>query len=208
MRIKTIFWDFDGVIFDSDKIRTNGFKYALRKYDTFKIETLVDYHRNNGGLSRYHKFQWFISTFKINDNPLNTMLEEYSSYMQDNLFDHNLLYRDALVAIRKLHEAGATQYIVSGSDQKELRSLVEYLHLNTYFKGVYGSPSSKFKILSELGASTENGYFIGDTINDFNASKYADLTFVSCRYKNETLDDKLFVEWNKFCDDLFNERKR
>lgn len=200
------FWDFDGVIFDSEDIRTNGFKYALRKYDTFKIETLVSYHRNNGGLSRYHKFQWFISKFTISDDLLNTMLDDYSSYMQENLFNRNFLYKDAFIAIKKLHESGATQYIVSGSDQNELRSLVKYLDLNTYFKGVYGSPSSKFEILSELGASNENGYFIGDTINDFNASKYADLTFVSCRYKNEKLDEKLIVEWNKFCDDLINER--
>ena len=49
MKIDTIFWDFDGVILSSHEIRELGFKVALEKYPQEQVNTLMRYHRENGG---------------------------------------------------------------------------------------------------------------------------------------------------------------
>ena len=51
--IKTVLWDFDGVILDSMKVRDWGFREIFKNYDNKKVEQLIDYHNLNGGLSRY-----------------------------------------------------------------------------------------------------------------------------------------------------------
>lgn len=57
--IEIIFWDFDGVIMDSMKVRDEGFKIVLKDYPSDQVEKLMEFHRNNGGLSRYVKFRYF-----------------------------------------------------------------------------------------------------------------------------------------------------
>ena len=59
MTVKTILWDFDGVILDSMKIRDWGFKEILKKFNKEDVKSLLKYHRENGGLSRYVKIRYF-----------------------------------------------------------------------------------------------------------------------------------------------------
>ena len=57
--IKTILWDFDGVILDSMKVRDWGFREIFKDFDSSSIEELLVFHRINGGLSRYVKIRHF-----------------------------------------------------------------------------------------------------------------------------------------------------
>ena len=68
-KYSTIFWDFDGVILNSDKIRTKGFKYIFDSYSKKEIDMLINYHKINGGLSRYEKIEFFsrLSNFNNSD---------------------------------------------------------------------------------------------------------------------------------------------
>ena len=59
--IKTILWDFDGVILNSNIIRTRGFIEIFKKFPEEKVFELVKYHLKNGGLSRYHKIEYFFT---------------------------------------------------------------------------------------------------------------------------------------------------
>ena len=56
---KTILWDFDGVILDSMKIRDWGFEEVFKNFKKKDVESLLRYHRKNGGLSRYVKIRYF-----------------------------------------------------------------------------------------------------------------------------------------------------
>ena len=61
--IKNILWDFDGVILDSMEVRDWGFKEIFSSFDKSKVDLLLDYHRKNGGLSRYVKIRFFLKKF-------------------------------------------------------------------------------------------------------------------------------------------------
>jgi beta-phosphoglucomutase-like phosphatase (HAD superfamily) len=60
--IKTIFWDFDGVILDSMPIRDFGFVKIFEDFDKELVDKLLEYHTLNGGLSRYVKIRYFYNT--------------------------------------------------------------------------------------------------------------------------------------------------
>ena len=57
--IKNILFDFDGVILDSMPIRDYGFKKIFKAFDDDLVNKLLEYHNQNGGLSRYVKIKYF-----------------------------------------------------------------------------------------------------------------------------------------------------
>ena len=57
--IKNILFDFDGVILDSMPIRDYGFKKIFKDFDDNLVNKLLEYHNQNGGLSRYVKIKYF-----------------------------------------------------------------------------------------------------------------------------------------------------
>ena len=64
---RVILWDFDGVIINSNQIRERGFREVLSEYPISQIESLIDFHRRNGGLSRYVKFKYFFNDIRGED---------------------------------------------------------------------------------------------------------------------------------------------
>ncbi|EAL7445452.1 HAD family hydrolase, partial [Campylobacter coli] len=57
--IKNIIFDFDGVILDSVELKTQAFAELFKEFPKNKVQELVKYHIQNGGISRYHKIQYF-----------------------------------------------------------------------------------------------------------------------------------------------------
>ena len=54
--IKNIFFDFDGVIIDSVRLKTDAFYQMYLPYGKEIAEQVVEDHTNHGGVSRYAKF--------------------------------------------------------------------------------------------------------------------------------------------------------
>ncbi len=77
---KTILWDFDGVIMDSMPVRDKGFEIVLKNYPQEQVALLMEYHRNNGGLSRYNKFRYFFEEIlkeTITESEIKVFAEEF-----------------------------------------------------------------------------------------------------------------------------------
>jgi len=55
---KTLVFDCDGVVLNSNKIKTQAFYEATKQFGHESAQALVDYHVANGGISRYAKFEW------------------------------------------------------------------------------------------------------------------------------------------------------
>jgi beta-phosphoglucomutase-like phosphatase (HAD superfamily) len=51
--MKTFLWDFDGVILDSMRVRYFGFREIFKDFTKEQVYKHIEYHRTNGGLSRY-----------------------------------------------------------------------------------------------------------------------------------------------------------
>jgi len=54
--VKAIIFDFDGVILESVGVKKEAFRRLFQYYPE-KVDEIVNYHMQQGGLSRYRKFQ-------------------------------------------------------------------------------------------------------------------------------------------------------
>lgn len=190
-KVKTILWDFDGVIMDSMPIRDIGFEIVLKGYPKEQVSLLMEYHRSNGGLSRYNKFRYFFEEIRkesITDGEIKVLADEFSVVMLENLLDSNLLIDDSLKFIMDNYSK-FNMHIVSGSDGNELRYICEALGLSKYFISIHGSPTPKKELVKQVLIS--NNYnkpemcLIGDSFNDFEAAEANNILFYG--YNNKKL---------------------
>jgi len=182
-KYKVILWDFDGVIMDSMPIRSSGFALVLKNYPAEQVNQLMDFHNQNGGLSRYVKFRYFFETIRgesITDGQLQELANSFSEIMLNSLINKELLIKDAVAFI----EANFEQYemhIVSGSDGVELNKICAALDLSKYFKSVHGSPTPKSQLVELV--IRDNHYnkksivLIGDSKNDLDAAIANNISF-------------------------------
>lgn len=193
--IKNIFFDFDGVILDSMGVRDYGFKKIFEKYDkNSNIEEFLDYHRTNGGLSRFHKIKYFFKTYLNEDISEEKVLElanDFSEIMRKELTNKKYLIDETVDFIKNNYQK-YNMYIVSGSEQNELRYLCKELDLESYFKIILGSPIHKNdlvrNILKEEKLNLKESILIGDSINDYEAAIANNIKF--CGFNNIKLREK------------------
>lgn len=190
--IELILWDFDGVLMDSNAIREHGFKKVLASFPKKHVDNLLDFHRKNGGLSRYVKFRYFIEEClkeTASDDDIKMYADSFSVIMQDLLVDKKLLIPETLNYVKENYHK-LPMHIVSGSDQTELRSLCEQLDISKYFMSISGSPITKSilvtNVLNNCLIERDRVVLIGDSINDYDAAKANGIKFSA--YNNKSLE--------------------
>ena len=193
MKFKTILWDFDGVILDSMEVRDFGFREIFKDFKPLEVDKLIDYHRYNGGLSRYVKIRYFFEHIIGRETTEEEILDyanRFSVIMRESLIDQKNLIKDSVSFIEKNY-SNYKFHIVSGSDQEELRFLCKELNLSTYFLSIEGSPTAKTKlvkdIISKHNYEKQSTCLIGDSINDFEAADNNGISFYG--YNNQSLKE-------------------
>lgn len=193
---RTFVFDCDGVILNSNKVKTDAFYQAALPFGEDAAKQLVKHHVANGGISRYKKFEWFIREIVPSaEADINTLLSSYANFVRDGL-----LTCDIAEGLEELREktAQANWLIVSGGDQSELREIFALRGLTKLFDGgIFGSPDSKDTILEREIASAnirKEAIFIGDSRYDHIASSNAGLDFVFLSKWSE------FTDWKQYCE--------
>jgi len=188
---KNIFWDFDGVLMDSMPVRDRGFELVLHDFPAEEVAQLMEFHRANGGLSRYVKFRYFFEEVRnepISEEEVTNWASQFSKVMKKELMDKTLLISDSLNFI-EANKDSFTMHIVSGSDQTELRYLCKELGIASYFMSINGSPTPKkqlvLDLLQEHKYIKDESVLIGDSMNDFEAAQFNEIDFIG--YNNEHL---------------------
>ncbi len=188
---KIILWDFDGVLMDSMPVRDEGFKQVLKNYPADQVLQLMDFHKKNGGLSRYVKFRYFFEEIRketIEENQIQLLAADFSGIMMKLLINAELLINDSMDFVRK-HFSTIPMHIVSGSDGRELNEICRQLDIHKYFKSIHGSPVPKNKLVSDLlkewNYNPNDVVLIGDSINDYEAAKNNKIHFLG--YNNPLL---------------------
>jgi phosphoglycolate phosphatase-like HAD superfamily hydrolase len=205
MGIKNILWDFDGVILDSMKVRDWGFREIFKKFNKDEVDKLIEYHRENGGLSRYVKIRYFYENIlerPIKKEEVLDYAENFSLLMKTKLTDKSNLIQDSVRFIQgKFNDYNF--HIVSGSDQEELRFLCHELDLSKFFLSIHGSPTAKKTLVKDLISNfnydKNKTILIGDSINDYDAAVKNDIDFYG--YNEITLDNlsKFYIhDFNEF----------
>ena len=194
---KVIFWDFDGVLMNSNQVRDQGFIEVLKDFPDSQVKKLIEYHQKNGGLSRYVKFRYFFEIIRrenITDLEVENWAYRFSVIMKNLLVDPSLLIMDSIEFVKKKYR-DFPMHIVSGSDGNELRYLCDQLDISKYFISIHGSPTPKIQLVQDLmeyhNYSKSESILIGDSINDYEAAKYNGIQFFG--YNNSDLKCENYI---------------
>ena len=121
----TVIFDCDGVILNSNKIKTNGFYEATRNFGEEEAKELLKFHQQNGGISRNIKFEHFFKRILKENyfNDLQETLNKYSSISENQL--KGCQYSKNLTNLRRNHSK-QKWLVLSGSNQEELIRILEF----------------------------------------------------------------------------------
>lgn len=193
---QTLVFDCDGVILNSNKVKTDAFFKAALPYGEAAARQLVEYHIERGGISRYKKFEWFLQTVAIDKQGPNLegLLNAYALEVRHGLLTCEIV--EGLEALRN-QTPRANWLIVSGGDQQELREIfLERKLANLFNGGIFGSPDSKDTILAreqKSGNIKPDALFLGDSRYDHIAALSAGMDFIFLSYWTE------FKDWEEYC---------
>ena len=186
-------FDCDGVILDSNNLKSIAFAKALFGEPQNLIEDFVNYHKNHGGVSRYKKFKYYFEKIKNDNNAemkIDKSIYNFSAIVSKELLVCNYL-PGVLEFINRLFNSNKRLFVVSGSDQKELIKVFNHRGIDHYFEKIYGSPTNKIentkKVITMFNIS-DKGIFFGDSKSDYDASKKFGLDFVFVKDQSEWKD--------------------
>ena len=149
-KYKSIIFDCDGVILNSNRIKSKSFFSIAQKFGNKNAKALLEYHIENGGVSRNIKFKYFITDIlkkRFSEKLYSELLDNYSVYVFDKLSDCEIA--DSLYKIRKKNKK--KWYLVSGGNESEIKKIFQFKEIYNFFDGgIYGSPKSKDIIFNEL----------------------------------------------------------
>ncbi len=182
---KNLIFDCDGIILNSNKIKTEAFREVVFHFGNEAAEELVKFHVMNGGISRYEKFNYFFETISLHHNldknyiNVEKLIKNYGSIVQKKLAVCEISKQ--IMQYRKYSDA--IWYVVSGSDQNELIKIFKKKQLiNNFEGGIYGSPLSKDEIFKNIFKDKmdeiSKSIYIGDSKYDYLAAKKIGIDFV------------------------------
>ncbi|SIQ95048.1 HAD family hydrolase [Pseudomonas flexibilis] len=195
----TVIFDCDGVVLNSNPVKTKAFYEAVLPYGENAAKAMVEYHLANGGISRYKKFEHFLQQIvpevccDVDGPSLDNLLSSYAERVWSGL-----LTCEVAGGLERLRgkNPNSNWLIASGGDQVELRNLFELRGISNLFNGgVFGSPDSKEGILErekQNGNIGESAVFIGDSKYDYFAAKQAGFDFL---FVWEWTEVKRYEEW-------------
>ncbi len=183
-----LFFDCDGVVLNSNHIKTKTFYDVALKYGRDKAEELVNFHIANGGISRYAKFKYFLENITKCYSELEylELINEYGELLKESLTKAEI--SEGIFDLKKVFP-NTLNAIISGSDEEELKWLFNKKKISNIFNnGIFGSPKSKLDIFNKLFSEfkgNEKTVFFGDSKYDY---------LVSTKYK---MDFIFISEWTE-----------
>ena len=201
-KYNSLIFDCDGVILNSNQIKTNSFRKILKEYNQEAVEDFLNYHKKNGGISRYVKLDNFLKNilpkyhkdYQIKSNELRNLLTKYSE-----VCTHSLCNAEVTHNLEEMREitGDIPWIIVSGGDQNELRKVFKHKDISQYFTGgIFGSPDNKIDILNrEIKKNNINfpALMFGDSKLDHVVASFHKIDFIFVHKWSE------FKEYKGYC---------
>ena len=204
-----IFWDFDGVIKDSVKVKSIAFGQLFTPFGDDVVKQVRKHHEANGGLSRFDKLPIYLGWAGCLSTP--ELVEEYSNkfsiLVKRKVIESNWV-PGALEFIQNKTNR-QSYFVISATPQDELEEIINSLELTEFFHKIIGAPTSKSNaiksILESYCIDAEQSFMFGDSMSDYQAATENGITFLLRRTtENEDLQKRLnCIMFNDFTDDIW-----
>ncbi len=202
--IKAIMFDFDGVIVESANIKTQAFREMFQGYPEH-IDSIVNYHIKNMGLSRYEKFRHIyekILCLPLSKEHETKLGEEFSKIVLNKVL--NAPFVPGALEFLSNYYRYYYFFLVSGTPKHELLKIAKEKNINKFFQEVHGSPPGKSEIVKDIlrrfKLLSSEVLFVGDAESDYNTAQSNELMFVARKSSETTID--LIEKSNYWIEDL------
>lgn len=177
-----ILFDCDGVILNSNRLKTEAFYEVAIPFGEEAAFRLVEYHVSNGGVSRFQKFYYFLNEIVTKMNGREITVDMLSENFSNAIYEKLLKCQvsEGLFSLQRMF-SDTPFAVVSGSSHTELNEIFKAKNLSSLFRlGVHGSPKSKYEIIESLIAQHKlhgKTLFIGDSKYDFEVAQEFQFNF-------------------------------
>ena len=197
--IKSIIFDFDGVILDSNKIKSNAFikLFKDKNKNQEKLDMIIRYHKDNMGISRNKKIKFYYENIlkeKITNKEVDKIASDYSKLVFNKIIKTKFISGSKYFLSKNFKRY--LFFVSSGTPENELINICEKRKIDKYFTGIYGSPDNKEKhikrIMKKNSLKENEVIFIGDALADYNAAVKNKIFFIGINYINNRKNKKNF----------------
>ena len=206
MKYDAIFFDFDGVLAECMNVKTEAFAKLYEPYGNEIAKKVVKHHIENGGISRYKKFEYYHQNY-LNITLSEAEVEKLAQQFSD-IVVQKVIESDWVKGVKEFLEENQNNidmYVISGTPQNELKKIVKERNMEKYFKGVYGTPKTKPEIMNRIIAEKKydkkRTLYIGDSLSDFRDSEKAEVGFLGRVPQGEK---SIFPEGTAFISDFLD----
>ena len=197
--IKSIIFDFDGVILDSNKIKSNAFTklFKDKNKNQENLDMIIRYHKDNMGISRNKKIKFYYENIlkqKITNKEVDKIASDYSKLVFNKIIKTKFISGSKYFLSKNFKRY--LFFVSSGTPENELINICEKRKIDKYFTGIYGSPDNKEKhikrIMKKNSLKENEVIFIGDALADYNAAAKNKIFFIGINYINNRKNKKNF----------------
>ena len=181
--IKTIFFDFDGVLAESVEVKTQAFRKLFLPYGEEIAQNVVNHHLQNGGISRFEKFKIYHQEWlnvQLDNIGMEKITLQFSNFVLEGVVNSTEV-KGAFDFLEQNKE-NFQYYIITGTPTEEMKIILEKRNMDCFFKGVYGSPTKKTEwseyIIGKEGLDRKSIVFIGDALADYEAAQNSSINFI------------------------------
>ena len=187
MAAAAVILDFDGVLVESNDIKTEAFGDLFRRYPLYQKE-MMRYHLAKQSLPRREKFFYFATVlmgYKAGSKQAETivaqMAEAFSALVVDRVVSCPPV--TGTMDFLEYFKGRLPLFIASNTPCGELAEIVQRRSMAHYFRAVYGNPpvpktAAIAEILHRHGFSPEAVVFVGDAPSDHQAAQVAGIRFI------------------------------
>lgn len=176
--IKTVVFDFDGVLVDSEPLKTAGFRRIFSDFNEPVPEEIIATAMEKFSAGRGNRFDIIRETLRVSrgaeptEEEVKTYVARYGAGVDEAIRSLSVSpeSHDALGALA----ARFPLYVNSNTPEQPVQETVQRLGLGGYFKKVLGTPNTKVENLKAIAAlesaTPEEMVFVGDGEADYNAA--------------------------------------
>ena len=177
-------FDFDGVLADSVKVKTEAFAQLYEPYGPDIVSRVVSHHRDHGGMSRFEKFRIYHREFvgePLDEHGVAALADAFSNLVKQAVIAAPEI-PGAREALQNFCDAGKLCALNTGTPEQEIIDIVEQRSLAEYFVKVLGAPAGKKenleKIIRDCAVPAERTAFFGDARSDLDAANALGVDFI------------------------------